>query len=214
MALLFGQGQGPAGHGRLQSQSACMEDGSMVAILPILRVKIHQGKESLDSIRKTVTGAKGFDKLVTNLRNGKLRYRNKSLTIIAKLHGISISSISKFLHITPKTALGYWDTYRIFGCQRLFKGFRNKALKSDNEILINTLFSILHMPPSAFNINRTTWKMGDLKRILGEKGHKVSMMVMRTIVRDAGYRWKNLRFACICGLFWESAGDRFIQVRW
>jgi hypothetical protein len=152
-----------------------------------------RGKESLDSIRKTVTDAKGFDKLVKNLRNGNLKYRNKSLTIIAKLHYISTGSISKFLHITPKTALGYWDTYRVFGCHRLFKGFRSKVVKSDNEILINISFSILHMPPSAFNINRTTWKMEDLKRILGEKGHKVSMMVIRTIVRDAGYRWKNAR---------------------
>src|SRR5271165_5263278 len=42
MALFFGQSQGPPGHGRLQSQSACMEDGAIVAKLPILRVKIHQ----------------------------------------------------------------------------------------------------------------------------------------------------------------------------
>jgi hypothetical protein len=152
-----------------------------------------QGKEPLDSIERAATDAKSFNILVKNLRNGNLRCRNKSLTILANLRGISIGSISRFLRITPKTTLGYWDTYRIFGCKKLFEGFRNKLLKSNNEHLINTLFSVLHAPPSAFDINRTTWKMGDLKRVLEEKGHKVSLKVIRTVVRDAGYLWKHAR---------------------
>jgi hypothetical protein len=35
--------------------------------------------------------------------------------------------------------------------------------------------------------------MADLRRVLGEKGHKASSQVIRTIVRDAGYKWKNAR---------------------
>jgi transposase len=152
-----------------------------------------QGKEPLDSIRRAAADAKEFDKLVTNLFNGNLKYRNKSLTILAKLNGISISSISKFLHVTRRTARCYWNTYRIHGHGKLFKGFYHKALKSDDEQLVNLLFSILHAPPSAFDINRTTWIMRDLRRVLREKGHKVSSKVIRTIVRFAGYRWKNAR---------------------
>src|SRR5258708_31756232 len=40
--------------------------------------------------------------------------------------------------------------------------------------LQNTLFAVLHTPPTAYDINRTTWKMDDLRRVLGEKGYKVS----------------------------------------
>jgi transposase len=152
-----------------------------------------QGKEPLDSIRRAAADTKEFDKLVTNLFNGNLKYRNKSLTIIAKSNGISISSISRFLHITRKTARRYWNTYRIYGRGKLFKGFYHKALKSDDEQLVNLLFSILHAPPSDFDINRTTWIMRDLRRVLREKGHKASSKVIRTIVRFAGYRWKNAR---------------------
>jgi transposase len=152
-----------------------------------------QGKEPLDSIRRVAANNKGFDKLVMNLRYGNLTCRNKSLAIIAKLRGISFRSISKFLHIHRKTASGYWNTYKIFGHERLFEGFHNKVLKSDDEKLINLLFSVLHAPPSAFGFNRTTWKREDLKRVLGEQGCKVSFHVIRRIVRDAGYQWKHAR---------------------
>jgi hypothetical protein len=115
------------------------------------------------------------------------------LTILAKFRGISLRSISKFLHINRRIASRYWNTYRIFGHERLFEGFYNKVLKSEDERLINLLFSVLHAPPSAFDINRTTWKREDLKRVLDEKGHKVSLHVIRRIVRDAGYEWKHAR---------------------
>ena len=156
-------------------------------------LRVLQGQEPLDSLKATTGDIGVFDELVANVRNGNLKRRNKSLTILAKLRGISISSISRFLHITQDTALKYWNTYRFFGCDRLFNGFRSKPARSEDEKLVNQLFMILHSPPSAYNINRTTWKMADLKRVLGQKGHTVSLKVIRAIVRDAGYQWKNAR---------------------
>jgi len=156
-------------------------------------LRVLQGQEPLDSLKATTGDIGVFDELVANVRNGNLKRRNKSLTILAKLRGISISSISRFLHITQDTALKYWNTYRFFGCDRLFNGFRSKPARSEDEKLVNQLFMILHSPPSAYNINRTTWKMADLKRVLGQKGHKVSLKVIRAIVREAGYQWKNAR---------------------
>ena len=152
-----------------------------------------QGKERLDSIKTAAANTEDFDTLVTNLRHGTLKCRNKSVTILAKLRGISIRSISRFLHITRQTVLKYWETYRFYGCERLFKGFRRRIPKSHNEVLVNSVFSILHTPPSAFGINRTSWKMEDLTRVVGEQGQKVSTKVIRSIVRRAGYQWKKAR---------------------
>jgi transposase len=156
-------------------------------------LRVLQGKEPLDSITRAIVDEENLEALATNLHKGSLRSRNKSITVISKIRGISISTISSFLNISRETALSYWDTYRIFGHKRLFKGFRSRRLRSDDDVLIDMVFSILHTPPSAFDINRTTWKMDDLKRVLGEKGHRVSKKVIRKIVRDAGYRWKNAR---------------------
>lgn len=83
--------------------------------------------------------------------------------------------------------------YRIYGCARLFKGFHDRLSKSDDELLQNTLFSVLHTPPSAYGINRTTWRMADLRRVLAEKGQKACPEVIREIIKAAGYSWKKAR---------------------
>jgi transposase len=156
-------------------------------------LRVLQGKQRIDSIRTSANDTESLDKLVTNLRHGTPRQRNKSLTVLATLHGVSLRSISRFLHIDRQTASAYWDTFRLFGCERLFKRSRDKALKSQNTVLIEGVFAILHSPPSAFQINRTTRKMEDLRRVLTEKGHKVSTRTIRTIVREAGYQWRKAR---------------------
>ena len=166
-----------------------------------------QGKDTLESLKSAVGDSERFDKLMKNLRHGILRQRNKSLAVLAKLHGISIRSISQFLHINRQTVVGYWDTYRLLGCEGLFNAFRRSIVKSNDEVLINNVFAILHAPPAAFNISRTTWKMEDLSRVLGENGHRVSIRTIRSIVRGAGYHARiELFFELLDGGLQASGG--------
>jgi hypothetical protein len=65
--------------------------------------------------------------------------------------------------------------------------------KADDERLQEMLFAVLHAPPSTYGINRTTWKMADLRRVLQEKGFKASPQVIRRIIRTAGYTWRKAR---------------------
>jgi hypothetical protein len=51
----------------------------------------------------------------------------------------------------------------------------------------------LHEPPSNYGINRTSWKMSDLCRVLREKGRSVCPQVVRRITKAAGYRWCKAR---------------------
>jgi hypothetical protein len=51
----------------------------------------------------------------------------------------------------------------------------------------------MHEPPSNYGINRTTWIMADLARVLRETGRPVCPEVIRTITRAAGYRWRKAR---------------------
>jgi hypothetical protein len=64
---------------------------------------------------------------------------------------------------------------------------------SADKVLCDSVFSVLHTPPSAFDINRTTWKMADLRRVLVGQGQSVSVHVLRTIIRAAGYEWRKAR---------------------
>jgi transposase len=55
------------------------------------------------------------------------------------------------------------------------------------------LFSLLHSPPSAHGINRTSWRMDDLHRIMAESGHRTSKKRIRTFIKTAGFKWRKAR---------------------
>lgn len=58
----------------------------------------------------------------------------------------------------------------------------------------NAVFAVLHSPPSSHGINRTTWKIADIQRVVREQTLKpVSRNVIGTIIKDAGYQWRHAR---------------------
>jgi hypothetical protein len=65
--------------------------------------------------------------------------------------------------------------------------------KFDDEAIKQAVFQTLHEPPFNFGINRTTWIMPDLSRILRENGHPACPEVIRKITKAAGYRWRKAR---------------------
>jgi hypothetical protein len=65
--------------------------------------------------------------------------------------------------------------------------------KFDDEAIKQAVFQTLHEPPSNHGINRTTWIMPDLSRILRENGHPACPEVIRKITKAAGYRWRKAR---------------------
>ena len=69
----------------------------------------------------------------------------------------------------------------------------NGVSKAENNRNIEAVFSLLHEPPSIHGFNRTTWRIEDLKSMLGEKGISVSIHNIRKIIRNAGYRWRKAR---------------------
>src|SRR5262249_6359213 len=135
------------------------------------------------------------DALIDAVREGGLRTRNKALAILAHHRGIPIPAIARFLHLRPRTVSEFCRVFRMYGLERLFAGFYPRSSKADDELLQNTLFAVLHTPPSAYDINRTTWRMDDLRRVLGEKGLKAGRQVVRRIIRSAGYTWRKARTA-------------------
>ena len=69
----------------------------------------------------------------------------------------------------------------------------NPHRKFDNEAIKSSLFRVLHQPPANFGINRTTWTIGELSRVLKDKGQPVCEDVIRHIIKAAGFRWRKAR---------------------
>jgi hypothetical protein len=67
------------------------------------------------------------------------------------------------------------------------------VLKSENAAVKSAVFKVVHEPPSNYGINRTTWTMAHLVRVLRETGQPACPEVIRKIARAAGYRWRKAR---------------------
>ena len=124
------------------------------------------------------------------LREGCLRDRKKAMAVIARLKGIPLHTIAKGLSLTPQTITRYTDQYASGGLEELF---RHRRSKIDDAAHQAAVFAMLHSPPSASGINRTTWKMADLQRVLRETGHRLSERRIRRIIKVGGYKWRRAR---------------------
>jgi transposase-like protein len=64
---------------------------------------------------------------------------------------------------------------------------------TDRECIKDAIFKLLHSPPLEHGFNRTTWKVDDLQKGLVKTGLKLGKHAIRTIIKNAGYRWLKAR---------------------
>jgi transposase len=141
----------------------------------------------------TLVGHPDLPLLLDRLKKGHLLDRRRSMVILASQRGLRGGLICKLLDLSPGT---YRRCLRVFeegGAAALFARRINRHRKFDNEAVKKALFSVLHQPPSNFGINRTTWTMAELSRILKENGQPAGEDVIRKIIKMAGYRWRKAR---------------------
>jgi transposase len=123
----------------------------------------------------------------------RLKERNRAITIIAHLKGISNTEIAKFLMINSRTVnniIFHYQKNGIHGPFTLREGLPRKYELIEYE---NALFAILHSPPSDYGINRTSWVMQDLNKIMREQGLPISRENIRKIIRKAGFRFRKAK---------------------
>ncbi|MDH2384272.1 IS630 family transposase [Bradyrhizobium sp. CER78] len=135
----------------------------------------------------------GLKILLEKLEMGSPFERRRALAVVASRSGLRTSVACRILR---QSRSSYVRSVRVFdegGAERLFAPRINPHRKFDSEQVKQALFSILHQPPANFGINRTTWKMADLVRAMHKTGQPACEDVIRTIVKDAGYRWRKAR---------------------
>jgi hypothetical protein len=121
-------------------------------------------------LERELPGAAELPMLNRFLGSSRLAERKKALAVISCLKGIPASIIASCLQIQRRAAASYFKRYRQGGTAALFPS--RKVKRKDDEKDKKLLFSLLHTPPSAYGINRTSWKMDDLQVILRRTGHR------------------------------------------
>lgn len=153
-----------------------------------------KGPIPLDVVTKELGGVplSQLEELVSAATGGKLSMRKKSMTVLGRLRGFSGASVCCFLHVSKQTSVDYWKRFLEGGPQSLFATKSAKTKKSGDESK-RAVFASLHSPPAAHNINRTTWRMVDLHKILSEQHQPLSKDVIRRVIKEAGYKWRRAR---------------------
>jgi len=116
-----------------------------------------------------------------------LKYRNRAITILLYLEHVPQHAISRFLFLARQSVKNYIDLYNEGGIDKLFSPKRSEARKYGEPTYKEHLFKIIHTPPSFYNINRTTWKMDDLQRVMVSEGFGLCKDLIRKMINDAGY---------------------------
>ena len=152
-----------------------------------------QKEKKADALRCELGDVPEFDALLRRLYSGGLAQRNRSMVILASRRGLNNIQISSFLAISRRTCRRYRRLFESGGNAALFGRNFKSPRKSDNQSLKNAIFSLLHEPPNNHGINRTSWKMADLCRVLRETGHPACSAIVRKIIKAAGYKWRKTR---------------------
>ena len=149
---------------------------------------------SLGALHREIGDVPGIETLLQRLYDGRLSDRNRSMAVLANRRGLKSRFVCAFLGIHTKTHRKCLRTFKDGGCAALFARRQTKSTrKFDNEATKQAVFGLLHQPPSNYGINRTTWIMPDLTRVLRETGHPACSEVIRKITKVAGYRWRKAR---------------------
>jgi hypothetical protein len=70
---------------------------------------------------------------------------------------------------------------------------KNQYCKAKDTIYRDAVFEILHAPPSAHGINRTTWRLPDIHAAMAKRGLPIARTNIRKIIKGAGYRYRKAK---------------------
>lgn len=146
-----------------------------------------------DAAKPNIISEYDLKELVKLMANGQRRERRRAAVIILLGFGFSKTAAARILGSSPGSAKRYWVEFQKKGIVGILNRNNGRPRKCNDQNVRNGVFSLLHSPPSTHGINRTTWRLKDLKRVLGEQGTLVSVEVIREIIRSAGYRWRKAK---------------------
>ena len=131
--------------------------------------------------------------LLREIKSGPLRNRNKAVALLARKKGFSVEIVSRFLLVNIDTVVKWLQTFKEGGAGELFATRSSGVKKADQKKYKDAVFSILHAPPSSYGINRTSWRIEDITKILRQTELRICKDIVSKIIRDAGFRFRKAK---------------------
>jgi transposase-like protein len=121
--------------------------------------------------------------------NNIARYRTRALAMLAHKKGIRKSTICHFLRVGSHYVDRVARHYQAEGVRWFSKHGQSGQRKHELERYQKAVFAILHSPPSAHGINRTTWRRKDIKKVMSKQHLAMGRNGIDKIIRNAGYKF-------------------------
>jgi len=113
--------------------------------------------------------------------------------VLAAADGQQDKSIALSMGITRQTVALWRHRFRQEGPKCLWRiapGRGRKPILQQAVPVKDAIFALLHSPPSQHNVNRTSWRLADIRQCLLKQGISISRSTISRIVSDAGYTWR------------------------
>ncbi len=176
---------------RVGRSESANEDDDLLWMLEVL-----QGRMPLSQLAIDLNGSLREDavqQLYQCVQDQPLRFRNHALAVLCQRKSIRKPIIENFL----KVGVGYVDwvvpLYDQGGIGRITTCRHARPKKYEQQAYKDEVFAILHSPPSAHGINRTTWKRADMQKVMRAKGLPIGLAGISRIVRDAKYTFRKAK---------------------
>ncbi len=117
----------------------------------------------------------------------------RSEIILLLADGITSIGVARIMRVSRQMVYKWAKRFSDHRLGGLVRRKPDKIKKYEDEKIKAELFALLHAPPSDYGINRTSWKLDDLKLCLTKNGVSISKGYIRKIIKDAGYSWRKAK---------------------
>ena len=142
--------------------------------------------------------------LVERICEGRLRDRNRAMTVLANMRGISIPVIVRVLMVNAGTVRKNICTYQKNGVTGLFAPRKSSAIRDEQpdgqrraatrDQKARRILEIVHAKPSAYGINRSNWNRPSIARAYEqEHNERISVSSVGELLGQSGYSIRKAR---------------------
>lgn len=155
--------------------------------------RVLQKEVNEDTLHRELDDIPDLSILLQYLHNGRLVDRNRAMVALASHRKIPSQTICAFLGVGKAFVRKYRNKFKCNAAAAMFAPQTRSNRKIDDSDLRNAVFSLLHEPPTNHGINRTSWTMPLLCRVLKENNRQIGTALVAKIIKSAGYKWRKAK---------------------
>jgi transposase/transposase-like protein len=158
-------------------------------------ISLVQDQFSAEQIKPALCAALGqqdIEKLLACIRDQPLKYRNRAVAILSYYRPIRVGHIAEFLRVSASSVDEWSRQFSQHGCCAVLPR-QSEHYKAKDKVYQDAIFEILHAPPAAHGINRTTWRQEDVHSVMAKRGLGIAKANIRKIIKNAGYGYRKAK---------------------